>query len=139
MIETGTFLLVKRFFYRLVFVLLALVSAGASAHAGHGNLHNVEPKAAHVQHSAAQEKQNHAVVNAAASKADVSHIDTCDHSHCGHAQTAGLLTRNGSDWNIDTAYNVPTLLISGASSHIANNIERPKWRATTPVVVNLLS
>ena len=139
MIETGTFIVVKKLFYSLAFVLLALVSVGASAHAGHGDVHNVKPQAADMQRSAAQEKQNHAGVNDVASKADASHIDTCDHSHCGHAQTAGLLTRDGSDWNIDTAYNVPTLLTSGASSHITNNIERPKWRATTPAVVSHLS
>ena len=139
MIETGTFLAVKKLFYSLVFVLLALMSVGASAHAGHGSVHKAESKAADVHHSSAQEKQLHAGVIGAASKAEASHIDTCDHSHCGHAQTAGLLTRDGSDWNIDTTYNVSTLLTSGASSHITNNIERPKWRATTPPVVSLLS
>ena len=122
-----------------MFVMLALLSAGASAHAGHGNVHKSELKASFVHHSAAQEKQLHATALSSASKAEASHLDTCDHSHCGHAQLAGLLTRDGSDWNIDTASNAPTLRTSWATSHITNNIERPKWPATTPAVVNLQS
>ena len=122
-----------------MFVLLALMSAGASAHAGHGNVHKVGPKVADVHHSAVQEKQSPEVIHGAAIATEATHLDTCDHSHCGHAQLAGLLTRDASDWSIDTASNVPTPRTSWATNHITNNIERPKWPATTPAVVNLQS
>ena len=115
------------------------MSAGASAHAGHGKVHSAEAKVAYAHQSAVPEKQSHALVYGVATKADASHIDTCDHSHCGHAQFAGLLARDGSDWNIDTASNAPNQHITWATSHVTNNIERPKWPATTPAVVSLLS
>ena len=133
---------VRKLFYGLMFTLLALMSAGASAHAGHaahGRVHSADGKVAYAHQSATQEKQSHTLVYGVASKAETSHVDTCDHSHCGHAQVAGLLARDGSDWNIDTASNAPTQHTSWATSHVTNNIERPKWPVTTPAVVSLLS
>ena len=122
-----------------MFTLLALMSAGANAHGVHGNVHKAEPKVAYVHHSAAQEKQSQAVLDNITSKAEANLIDTCDHSHCGHAQLAGLLARDGSDWNIGNASNAPTPRTTWASSQVTSDIERPKWPATTLAVVDLLS
>ena len=147
MFEAGIFLIVKKLFYGLIYVWLTLLLAGASAHAVHHGSHHsvqyIEQKVEAAQHATTNEKQSQAAVHTAshtaAAGAEASHADTCDHSHCGHGQVAGLLTREGSGANIDTVGKVPTSRTSWSSSHIANNIERPKWRATTPAVVNLQS
>ena len=152
--EAGIFPLVKKLLFGMVFVWLTLMSAGASAHAmhygGNNNGNNSAYKTEPAHHPAnAQENPTHAAVHGsalidpalpgAATSAEPSHTEICEHSHCGHAHVVGMPTQNGSHANIDTAGKTPTSRISHASSHVTNNIERPKWPVTTPAVVNLQS
>ena len=135
MVNAGTVRIVKKFICSFLIVWLTFMSVGANAHATNDAAH----QAPYTQDYFAQEKQNHVAAFDTASSMDVSHADTCNHSHCGHGHAAGLLTRDGSYGNTDTATQVTSSRTSWASSHIVNNIERPKWPVTTPAVVNLLS
>ena len=93
----------------------------------------------HVQYDSAQEKQRQTTPQGTAVAVEANHADTCNHSHCGHGHTAGFLTPYSSYADSGAATALAAAGTSAKSSHIANNIERPKWPFTTPAVVNLLS
>lgn len=135
MVNAGTVRIVKTVICNLLIVWLTFMTVGANAHATNDAAH--ETLYTHDHFS--KEKQNNVAAFDAASSVEVSHADTCNHSHCGHSHAAGLLTRDGSCGNTNTATKAPSSRTSWASSHIDNNIERPKWPVTTPAVVNLLS
>ena len=134
-IKTGMFRAVKKLIYILMLTWLTLMSTGAAAHSVHGGAHNVE----HAHHGSADKKQNETLRHSAVESAEASHADTCNHSHCGHGHNAGVLTQYSAYADSDTTRTLVAVRTSAKSSHIAHNIERPKWHATTPVVVSLLS
>ena len=127
--------------YLLIF-WLALMWGGANAHA-----HSVEHHA-HEAHTAhAHEANTQAMTGDAGTSADASQTDNntknmtqghCSHGH-SHHQAAGL----PSSCVVLTVAALPNVKpisnLAPASSAITNNIERPKWPITTPVVVSLLN
>ena len=125
---------VKTVVCTLLMVWLTLMSVGANAHPANVAAH----KTFYNQDHSAEKQQRHVAAFDSAS-AEVSHTDTCSHSHCGHSHAAGLLGHESASGKTDTATKVPDDRISWATGHIVNNIERPKWPVTTPAVVNLLS
>ena len=134
-IKTGMFRGVKKLIYILMLTWLTLMSTGAAAHSVHGGAHNAE----HAHHGSSKEKQSETRGHSTAESAEASHADTCNHSHCGHGHNTGVLTQYSSYADSDTARTLVAVRTSAKSSHIAHNIEWPKWRATTPPVVSLLS
>ena len=135
MINTGTVRIVKTIICNSLIVWLTFMSVGANAHATSDAAHETLYTHDHF----AEEKQNNLVAFDVASSPEASHADNCNHSHCGHGHAAGLLTRDGPSANLNTAIKLQTSRTSWATSHIDNNIERPKWPVTTPAVVSLLS
>ena len=134
-VNAGTVRVVKTVICNLLMVWLTLMSVGANAHATDDAAH----KTFYTHDHSAQEKQHHVAALDTASSVEVSHTDTCNHSHCGHSHAAGLLGQESASGKTDTVTKVPADRASWATSHIVNNIERPKWPVTTPAVVNLLS
>lgn len=135
MVNAGTVRAVKNLICILASIWLTFMSAGAYAHAAN----DAERKAEYTNVHAAQKNQKDAAAFDAPASAGVSHFESCNHSHCGHGHLAGPLAQDRSCGNTDTAISAPSACTNWATSHIVNNIERPKWPFTTPVVVNLLS
>jgi hypothetical protein len=121
---------VKRLVCHFLIVWLALLSGGAHAHAaadaaqelGHLAAHAVEAQLAGVDQVAAH---------------DHAHSDTCSLSHCGHGHATGMLAGAGPGFSNAKAPAPLPAPASWASREQPDSIERPKWRFTTPAVVNL--
>ena len=135
MVNAGTVRAVKTLICIVALIWLTFMSAGAHAHAANHTAHKAEYTNIH----ASQKNQNDAAAFDAPTSAEVSHFDTCNHSHCGHGHLAGPIAQDRSCGNTDTTISAPSARTNWATIHIANNIERPKWPVTTPAVVNLLS
>ena len=135
MVNAGTVRAVKTLICIVALIWLTFMSASAHAHAANDTAH----KAEYTNVQAPQKNQNDASAFDAPTSAEVSHFDTCNHSHCGHGHLAGPLAQDRSCGNTDPTISAPSARTNWITSHIANNIERPKWPFTTPAVVNLLS
>ena len=135
MVNAGTVRIVKTVICNLLMVWLTLMSVGANAHP----TNDAAQKTFYTHEHSAEKQQHHVAAFDTASLVEVSHTDTCSHSHCGHSHAAGLLGQESASGKTDTATKVPDDRTSWATGHIVNNIERPKWPVTTPAVVNLLS
>jgi hypothetical protein len=122
---------VKKMACYLLMVWLTLMSASAFAHALH-----THDQPAQVSQS---QMQAPSLAADAASEADTSHVDSCNHAHCGHGHAVGMLAAQSTTLRTDTRTAAPSSRASWASSLIANDIERPKWYVTTLAVVSLLS
>ena len=125
---------VKRFICHFLIVWLALLSGGAHAHAAADAAQEVGHIAAH-----AIEAQLAAADGADPSIAahEHSHSESCSLSHCGHGHATGMLAGAGFRFSAaGVGAPLPTPP-SWASREQPNSIERPKWRFTTPAVVNL--
>jgi hypothetical protein len=125
---------VKRLVCHFLIVWLALLSGGAHAHAAADAAQELGHIAAH-----AVEAQLAAADGAdgAIAAHDHAHSETCSLSHCGHGHVTGLLASGEfrfSAPNRGAPLPTPT---SWASREQPDSIERPKWRFTTPAVVNL--
>lgn len=129
--NAGKVLFVKKMACYLLLVWLTLMSGGAYAHALH-----THDQSAQVSQSQVQAPS---LAANAAPEADTSHFDSCNHTHCGHGQAAGMLAAQSTPLRTDAKTAAPSSHASWVSSLIASNIERPKWRVTTLVVVSLLS
>ena len=129
--NAGKVLLVKKMAFYVLMVWLTLMYGGAYAHA----LHTHDQSAQVLQ----SQMQAPSLAEDAAPEADTSHIDSCNHTHCGHGHPAGMLAAQSTTLRTDAKTAAPLSRASWASSLIANTIERPKWRVTTLAVVSLLS
>ena len=125
---------VKRFICHFLIVWLALLSGGAHAHAAADAAQEVGHIAAH-----AVEAQLAASDGAGASIAthEHGHSETCSLSHCGHGHATGMLASSDLRFNDAVAGAPLPALQAWASREQPNSIDRPKWRFTTPAVVNL--
>ena len=135
MANAGKVKFVKKFICSLLMVWLTFMSLDASAHATNDAAHET----LYTHDHSSQKLQDQVAAFDAASSAEASHADTCSHSHCGHSHVTGMLTRGDSYEDTDAQSQATSSRTSWASSHIANDIERPKWPVTTPAVVSLLS
>ena len=124
---------VKRFICHVLIVWLALLSSGAHAHAaadaaqelGHIAAHAVEAQLAGAE-AAEKSGMTH----------EHGHTESCSHSHCGHGHATGMLAAQFRYTDASVGAPLPTLQ-AWASREQPNSIERPKWKFTTPSVVNL--
>lgn len=121
----------KKLICHLLIVWLALISGSVAAHATIEAAHDVGHAVAHAHADDAGSDQAH--------HADPDHPDTCNQSHCGHGHNTGVFTALKAFPKAQAASNAPLASNIWASSAIHNNIERPKWQATTPTVVSLLT
>ncbi len=125
---------VKRLVCHFLIVWLALLSGGAHAHAAADAAQELGHIAAHaVEAQMAAAGGGEGVIAAH----DHAHSETCSLSHCGHGHVTGLLASGEfrfSDPNTGAPLPTPA---SWASREQPDSIERPKWRFTTPAVVNL--
>jgi hypothetical protein len=127
---------VKRFICHFLIVWLALLSSGAHAHAASDAAHAMNHAALHASHPD-QVQDASPVVKKVDSAHGNEHSDTCLQSHCGHSHATGLLAATGlrlSD--IPAAAPLPTRQ-AWVQRDAPSSIDRPKWRFTTPAVVNL--
>jgi hypothetical protein len=121
------------------------MSGGANAH-----MHSVDHHS-HEAHSAHNHDHDHAanvIAHAASIEADSSRLDannteTLTQAHYSHGHShhhaAGLPASCDLLAAVDPPNLKPVSYLPIVSSAITNNIERPKWSATTPAVVSLLS
>jgi hypothetical protein len=125
---------VKRLVCHFLIVWLALLSGGAHAHATADAAQEVGHIAAHALEAQLAAADGADAVIAAH---DHAHSETCSLSHCGHGHVTGLLS--GGEFRFSAPNRgapLPTPA-SWASREQPDSIERPKWRFTTPAVVNL--
>lgn len=125
---------VKRFICHFLIVWLALLSGGAHAHVAADAAHalgHVAAQAAQAQAASAQDKDSSGMTRCH------DHSEACSLSHCGHGHATGMLPPTPLPLgNLSAAAPLPALQ-PWASREQPKNIERPKWRFTTPAVVNL--
>jgi hypothetical protein len=124
---------VKRFICHFLIVWLALLSGGAHAHAAADAAQEVGHIAAHAIEAqlAAADGDDPSIA-----AHEHSHSESCSLSHCGHGHATGMLASaelRFSAAGVGAPLPTPP---SWASREQPDSIERPKWRFTTPAVVN---
>ena len=121
---------------------MALFAGGANAHGISDLAHGAE-HAGHAHNTNVDLSFESGIeVSAERANADRAGADidkTCSQSHCGHGHSTGLLMLSGTCIKMDVVAAAPLSSSRWASAAITDNIERPKWHRTTPVVVSLLS
>ena len=143
-------IVVKNFIGNLLIVWLAFMASGVSAyaharthahsaHTTHHAVHETSHTHMHSHQHAAQDQHDHVDALDAADSEQASQTEQCDQSHCGHSYSIGMLMGHGTCLSIGASANMQSRPLSWAASHIAHDIERPKWPITTPAVVNLVS
>ena len=125
---------VKRLVCHFLIVWLALLSGGAHAHAAADAAQEVGHIAAHAME--AQLAVAHGADTSVAAH-EHGHSESCSLSHCGHGHATGMPAGAGLRFS-DASVGAPLPTApSWVSREQADSIERPKWRFTTPAVVNL--
>ncbi|MDI1268050.1 MAG: hypothetical protein PSV40_02970 [Polaromonas sp.] len=124
----------KRLICHFLIVWLALLSGGAYAHAA-------ADAAQELGHVAAHAIGDQFTGAGGAEKSSVTHDhgqgEACSQSHCGHSHTTGMLTTAEVRYSVgDVAAPLPRPQV-WTSRGQPDSIERPKWKFTTPAVVNL--
>jgi hypothetical protein len=129
---------VKRFICHFLIVWLALLSGGAHAHAAADAAQEVGHIAAHaVEAQLAASDGAGAGAGASIATHEHGHSETCSLSHCGHGHATGMLASSDLRFSDAVAGAPLPALQAWASREQPNSIDRPKWRFTTPAVVNL--
>ena len=135
MYNAGNIELVKILVRCLLIMWLALFFVAANAHA---TLQTV-PAAVQSQNHASLTTQYHVAAAEGIASVNAKHADTCSHSHCGHGYATGIAPGLYAWVKNNDPTAAPATRVSWLSSAVTDNIERPKWHRTTPVVVSLLS
>jgi hypothetical protein len=125
---------VKRLVCHFLIVWLALLSGGAHAHAAADAAQEVGHIAAHAVEAQLAAAEGADGVIAAH---EHGHSESCSLSHCGHGHATGMLASAEIRFSDAAAAAPLPQPPSWASREQPNSIERPKWRFTTPAVVNL--
>ena len=139
--EAGKVALVKKFVCYLLIVWMTLVAGGANALAHSVNHHAHDALHAHDHSSLDTSVESITSQDDTALDADYPEKSSQHPSgHCHtHHQAAGLPSCHDMLPVADLPNFAPVFRQRLASIAVANNIERPKWVATTPAVVSLLS
>ena len=135
MYNAGNITFVKKLVYCLLIMWSALLSVGANAHVAL----QTAPAAAHAHDHASLTTQHHVAAAEGIAAVDAKHSDTCSHSHCGHGYATAIAAVLYAWVKNNDPTTAPATRLSWLSSAVTDNIERPNWHRTTPVVVSLLS
>ena len=116
-------------------VWLTLVSGGASAQILDSAEHEAWSGQAHAAHGV----QALTIDAQTRDSADAGHVDACNQAHCGHCHTNCMFTPRDAFVGADSLAGIPSHSPYWVSHAISDNIDRPKWLSSSPIVVSLLS
>ena len=129
---------VKKLICHFLIVWMALFAGGANAHGISESAHEAE-HAGHAHSTSVDSSIEVSADRANADRASADIVKTCSQSHCGHGHSTGMLMLPSTCIKMDAVADAPLSSSCWASAAVTDNIERPKWLATTPAVVSLLT
>lgn len=129
---------VKKLICHFLIVWMALFAGGANAH-GISDLAHEAEHAGHTHSTSVDSSIEVSADRANADRASADIVKTCSQSHCGHGHSTGMLMLPSTCIKMDVVADAPLSSSCWASAAVTDNIERPKWLATTPAVVSLLT
>ena len=126
---------VRKILCSLLIICMTFMGFSIDAHAAHLATHETF----HALNHSVQKQHNNVAAPEATSPLEASAADSCNECHCGHGHTVGLIKSHPTNVSKDAVANAPSFRTTWLTSPSSNDIERPNWPVTTPVVVNLLS